>query len=119
MAAAFGWGTLAASSLVIGAVVALVFRISLRVIGLIMAFGAGVLISALSFDLVQEAIDKSSGHGWVVGGFFAGCLVFFGGDLLIDRMGGGKRKDADGGQANGSSLAIVLAVCWTGSRSRW
>ena len=28
MAAAFGWGTLAASSLVIGAVVALLFRIS-------------------------------------------------------------------------------------------
>jgi ZIP family zinc transporter len=108
MAAAFGWGTLAASSLVIGAVVALLFRISLRAIGLIMAFGSGVLISALSFDLVQEAIDKSSGHGWVVGGFFAGCLVFFGGDLLIDRLGGGKRKDADGGQAGGSSLAIVL-----------
>jgi len=108
MAAAFGWGTLAASSLVIGAVFALLFRISLRAIGLIMAFGSGVLISALSFDLVQEAIDKSSGHGWVVGGFFAGCLVFFGGDLLIDRLGGGKRKDADGGQAGGSSLAIVL-----------
>jgi zinc transporter, ZIP family len=108
MAASFGWGTLAASSLVIGAIVALVFRLSLRWIGLIMAFGAGVLISALSFDLVQEAVDKSSGHGWVVGGFFAGCLVFFGGDTLIDRMGGGKRKDADGGQKGGSALAIVL-----------
>ena len=41
MAAAFGWGTLAASWLVIGALVALRFRISLRVIGLIMGFGAG------------------------------------------------------------------------------
>jgi len=39
----------------------------LRTIGLIMAFGSGVLISAISFDLVQEAVDKSSGHGWVVG----------------------------------------------------
>jgi zinc transporter, ZIP family len=70
MAAAFGWGTLAASSLVIGAVVALVFRIGLRAIGLIMAFGAGLLISAVSFDLVEEAVDKSSGHGWVVAGVF-------------------------------------------------
>ena len=60
MAAAFGWGTLAASSLVIGALVALRFRISLRVIGLIMAFGAGVLISAVAFDLVQEAADEST-----------------------------------------------------------
>lgn len=54
MAAAFGWGILAASSLVIGALVALRFRIGLRVIGLILAFGAGVLISAVAFDLVEE-----------------------------------------------------------------
>ena len=66
MAASFGWGTLPASSLVIGALIALRFRISLRVIGLIMAFGAGVLISAVSFDLVEEAVEKSSGNGWVV-----------------------------------------------------
>jgi zinc transporter, ZIP family len=108
MGAAFGWGTLAASSLVIGAVVALVFRISLRVIGLIMGFGAGVLISAVAFDLVQEAFDKSSGHGWVAGGLFAGCLVFFGGDWLIDHLGGSQRKDPDGGQESGSALSIVL-----------
>ena len=60
MAAAFGWGTLAASSLVIGALVALRFRISLRVIGLIMAFGAGVLISAVAFDLVEEAAEQGT-----------------------------------------------------------
>ncbi len=108
MAASFGWGTLAASSLVIGALVALRFQIGLRAIGLIMGFGAGVLISALAFDLVQEAEDKSSGHGWVAAGVFAGCGVFFGGDRLIDRLGGGDRKDADGGQAGGSALALVL-----------
>ena len=108
MPAAFGWGTLAASSLVIGAIVALVFRISLRTIGLIMAFGSGVLISAVAFDLVAEAADQSSGHGAVVGGIFAGCAVFFGGDWLIDHMGGSNRKDADGGQQDGSALAIVL-----------
>ena len=108
MWASFGWGTLAASSLVIGAIIALLFHISLRWIGLIMAFGSGVLISAISFDLVQEAVDKSSGHGWVVGGFFAGCLVFFGGDWLIDRLGGSQRKDPSGDQAGGSALSIVL-----------
>ena len=114
MAAAFGWGTLAASSLVIGALVALWFHISLRVIGLIMAFGAGVLISAVAFDLVQEAAEKSSGHGWAIAGLFAGCLVFFGGDWLIDRLGGGDRKDATGDQQSGSSLAIVLGTVLDG-----
>ena len=46
---AFGWGTLAASSLVIGAIIALLFRIGLRAIGLIMAriavIVAGVIIA--------------------------------------------------------------------------
>ena len=88
MGAAFGWGTLAASSLVIGALVALWFKISLRAIGLIMGFGSGVLISAVAFDLVEEAASKSSGQGAVAAGIFAGCLVFFGGDLLISRFGG-------------------------------
>jgi ZIP family zinc transporter len=108
MGAAFGWGTLAASSLVIGALIAVWFHISLRVIGLIMGFGAGVLISAVSFDLIEEAAADSSGHGWIAAGLFAGCLVFFGGDRLIDKLGGGERKDATGDQEGGSSLAIVL-----------
>ena len=60
---AFGWGLLAGSSLVIGSVVALQFSIPLRVIGLIMGFGAGVLISAVAFDLVDEAVEKSVGTG--------------------------------------------------------
>ena len=114
MAAAFGWGILASSSLVLGAVVALAFRISLRVIGLIMGFGSGVLISAVAFDLVEEAAGKSSGHGWLIAGIFAGCGVFFGGDLLIDRFGGGERKDATGRQESGSALAIVLGTVLDG-----
>ena len=108
MAGAFGWGALAASSLVIGAAIALLVRIPPRVIGLIMAFGAGVLISAVAFDLVDEAFEMSSGSGWIIAGVFAGCAVFFGGDWLIDRAGGGERKDAKGDQQSGSSLGIVL-----------
>ncbi len=114
MSAAFGWGLLAASSLVIGAVVALRFRIGLRAIGLILAFGAGVLISAVAFDLVEEAVNTETGHWAVVTGIFAGCGVFFVGDLLIDRSGGADRKDADGAQESGSALAIVLGTVLDG-----
>lgn len=114
MAGAFGWGTLAASSLVIGALFALRFHISLRAIGLIMAFGSGVLISAVAFDLVEEAAGMSSGSGWVISGIFIGCGVFFGGDWLIDRSGGSKRKAADGGQESGSPLSIVLGTVLDG-----
>jgi ZIP family zinc transporter len=111
---AFAWGLLAASSLVIGGAVAIRFRISLRAIGLIMGFGGGVLISAVAFDLVEEAANTESGHGAVVTGIFAGCGVFFGGDWLIDRFGGAERKDADGAQESGSALAIVLGTVLDG-----
>jgi zinc transporter, ZIP family len=112
--AAFGWGTLAASSLVVGAVVALRFRIGLRAIGLIMAFGAGVLISAIAFDLVEEAADTQVARWPVLVGIFAGCGTFFGGDWIIDRLGGADRKDAGGDQESGSALAIVLGTVLDG-----
>ena len=114
MAGAFGWGTLAASSLLLGAVLALRLRVGPRAIGLIMGFGAGVLISAVSFDLVEEAVDMQPGHWSVVLGMLAGCGVFFGGDLLIDRLGGADRKDSQGAQADGSPLAIVLGTVLDG-----
>jgi ZIP family zinc transporter len=47
-------------------------------------------------------------------GIFAGCGLFFGGDVLIDRMGGGDRKDAQGKQEGGSPLAIVLGTVLDG-----
>jgi ZIP family zinc transporter len=112
--AAFGWGILAASSLVIGAVLALAFRISSRTIGLIMGFGAGVLISAVAFDLVEEAVNTSTDEWAVLVGIFAGCGVFFGGDWLIDHLGGEARKDMGGDQASGSPLAIVLGTVLDG-----
>ncbi len=51
----FLWGAVAASSLLIGALIALELRISVRTIGLIMGFGSGVLISAVAFDLVEDS----------------------------------------------------------------
>ena len=112
---AFAWGLLAGSSLVLGAVIAFLIRIPLRVIGLIMGFGAGVLISAVAFDLLEEAVETSVGHGAVAVGLFAGCLVFFAGDQLIDRLGGGDRKKATGvGADGGSPLSIVLGTILDG-----
>ena len=63
MGEALGWGLISASSLVIGALLAIWLHIGLRAIGLIMGFGAGVLISAVAFDLVEEASTVSSGEG--------------------------------------------------------
>ena len=80
------WGVAAASSLVLGAVVAFVFRIPERVQGLILAFGAGILFGAVAYELVEEAVETSMTGLDVAIGFGAGALIFFTGSLAIDRM---------------------------------
>jgi ZIP family zinc transporter len=114
MAASFGWGFLAASSLIVGGAFALWFGVRDRTLGLVMAFGSGVLISAVAFELVEEAFDKEGGRGSVALGLCAGSLTFYAGDSLIDRMGGAERKDSGGRQAEGSALAIVLGIVLDG-----
>src|SRR3954462_10285567 len=99
MGAAVFWGGFAGAALLIGAVIAIVTDVNRMVLGVVMAFGAGVLISAVAFDLVEEAHDTSAGNGGVAAGLAAGALVFFIGDALIDRMGGDKRKSSTGEQA--------------------
>ena len=112
---AFVWGLVSSSSLVIGAVIAFLLHIPLRVVGLIMGFGAGVLISAVAFDLIEEALAESTGRGFIAFGIFAGCLVFFIGDRLIDGLGGGERKDPEGTEGGGgSNLSIVLGTVLDG-----
>jgi zinc transporter, ZIP family len=108
------WGIVASSSLVIGGIVTLRFTVPSRVLGLIMAFGAGVLISSVSFELVEEAFTTSAGDGGVALGLFAGAGVFFAGDTLLDRFGAGDRKSSAGKQAGGSGLAIVLGIILDG-----
>jgi ZIP family zinc transporter len=84
------------------------------VLGLIMAFGAGVLVSAVAYELVQEAFDRSAGSGGVALGLLTGALTFFGGDHVIDHLGGADRKRSGGNQADGSALAIVLGIVLDG-----
>ena len=108
------WGIFASSSLLLGGVLTLRFSISTRVLGLVMAFGSGVLISSVSFELVEEAFDTSTGAGGVGLGLFAGAVTFYLGDALLDRMGGDGRKSSAGNQAGGSALAIVLGIILDG-----
>jgi len=114
MGEAFFWGIVASSSLILGGVVAHRVQVSRRILGLVMGFGAGVLISAVAYELVQEAVETSAGSGGVALGLLAGCGTFFLGDTLIDRMGGGERKSSGGEQAGGSALAIVLGIVLDG-----
>jgi ZIP family zinc transporter len=114
VAEALFWGALASSSLLVGGLLALRVRIPTGVLGLIMAFGAGVLISAVAYELVQEAFETSAGSGGVALGLALGSLAFFTGDLAINHFGGAGRKRSAGRPAGGTAFAIVLGIVLDG-----
>jgi zinc transporter, ZIP family len=114
MWSALGWGLLAGSSLIVGGLLALAVPIRDRLLGLIMGFGGGVLISAVAYELVAEAFETSAGNGGIALGLAAGALTFFVGDLVVDRMGGADRKQIGGAAGAGTALAIVLGIVLDG-----
>jgi ZIP family zinc transporter len=102
------WGLLGGSTLVVGAVIGLRFTWSSKVIGLVMAFGAGVLISSVAFELVDDAAQVGT-FGATAAGLAAGSVTFFVGDVLIARAGAKNRKrstPANADTASGSALAL-------------
>jgi len=107
------WGFVAGAALLLGAVVGIFLPIPGRIVGLVMAFGSGVLISALAFELTSEAYDKG-GAPAVVLGLLAGSAVFFAGDWFIDRRGGHRRKSPTGHQAGAGGMALVLGALLDG-----
>jgi ZIP family zinc transporter len=122
MGEAFLWGALASSSLLIGGVIALRFSLGKRAVGLIMAFGAGVLISAVAYELVEEAYVTGAGAGGLALGLAAGALTFYAGDSAIERLGarraGGSVETGDAtpstqGETQ-SGLSIVLGIILDG-----
>lgn len=103
------WGLFAASSLLLGAAAGYFLRIPPHLIALIMAFGAGALISAVAFELTEEAYGIGGGDA-VALGLGAGALTFFAGDWWIDRMGGAMRMRPATDRAEGNAKAIAFGA---------
>lgn len=114
MAAAFLWGFVGGVALLIGAVIAYVGELPDRVLGAVMAFGSGVLISAVAFELVDEANRTTDGNWAVAIGLAAGALTFFIGDLMIDRAGGAERKSSAPEAEHSGGAAILLGTVLDG-----
>jgi zinc transporter, ZIP family len=110
---AAGWGAIAASSLVIGAWIALVRHVEKRPLGLVMAFGSGVLLSSVSFELVEEAVNIAGQIPMTIG-LALGAIVFFLGDRAIDQMGAAGMGSVRGPTSPNSGLAIVLGAALDG-----
>lgn len=92
MITALAWGSLAAFSLVLGALLAFAHDWDDRQVGLVLAFGAGALISAVSFELAEEG--TAVGGGAAVGvGLALGAVTYYLLDRALDRAAG----PSDGG----------------------
>ncbi len=116
MLGAAWWGFVGGAALMIGAFLGIYLPVSSRFIGLVMAFGAGVLISAVAFELAEEAYQRSGGTAVVLG--LLGAGTFFVGDWFIDRAGGHRRKSPNGPQSAAGPMALVLGALLDGIRSQ-
>ena len=95
-----GWGALAAASLVLGALLALARRWPDAVVGTVLAFGAGALISSVAFELAQQGLQIGTPTSVAIG-LALGAVTFFVADRAVERLGG-----RNGGGAAGLPLAL-------------
>jgi ZIP family zinc transporter len=111
---AFLWGLLATSSLILGGLIACHLSLSNRTVGIIMAFGAGTLISAVSYELILEAVRIARLTGFPALGLFAGASAFYGSDWLIGRLGAGEPVDLEASPRSRLVVPMVLAIILDG-----
>ena len=103
---AAGSGVIAGSMLLVGAMIAWLVKVPAGVVAGVMAFGAGVLISALAYELVEEA--HSDGGLWpTVLGFALGAVIYVGADWIVDARA---KRSAEGDQPGGTALLIGALV---------
>ena len=112
------WGLLAGGALLLGAWVGFRWRLPTRLVAAVMAFGSGVLISALSFELMDEAF-KSGGMDSTALGFVSGAAVYTGANYVLAHRGARHRKRSGAQQpsekdAAGSGLSIALGALLDG-----
>jgi CRP-like cAMP-binding protein/zinc transporter ZupT len=84
-------GLISAAALPLGALTAFFWRPESRVVAALMAFGGGALLAALSIDLVAPVLHQEH-YGALFAGFIAGGLMFIGLNLLVNDLGGFRRK---------------------------
>jgi len=112
------WGLLGGGALVIGALIAWFARVPDAAVAGVMAFGSGVLISAVAFDLMQEAAD-TGGLGPTAAGFLGGAVVYLAANALLARRGARHRKRSGAQQPSeseqeGSGAAIAIGALLDG-----
>ncbi|MFF0256775.1 ZIP family metal transporter [Micromonospora zamorensis] len=113
-----GWGLLAGSALLVGAAVGWFARVPQRVTASIMAFGAGVLLSAVSFELIAEAHEQGGLLPTALGAA-GGAVIYTVANVALARHGARHRKRSGDQQPSeneqpGSGSAIAVGALLDG-----
>jgi zinc transporter, ZIP family len=106
------WGFVSGSALLVGAALGYWTKVPKRIIAFVMGFGSGVLISALAFDLMDEAYHRGGFDSTAIG-FVSGALVYSLANYALSKKGAKHRKRSGGQQPSedensGSGLAIAV-----------
>ncbi len=113
------WGLLAGSALILGAAIAWFVAVPARLIAGVMAFGAGVLISALAFELMEHAYERGGLDSTGLG-FLGGAAIYTAANWALARHGAKHRKRSGQGhqpseeQQAGSGAAIAIGALLDG-----
>lgn len=112
------WGLVSGSALILGGLLGYFTQVPAKIIAFVMAFGSGVLISALAFDLIDEAYQRG-GLDSTAAGFVGGAVLFSLGNYALSKRGAKHRKRSGEQQPNedeagGSGLAIALGTLMDG-----
>jgi ZIP family zinc transporter len=112
------WGLVAGSALLVGAAAGFYLKVPTRLVAGVTAFGSGVLISALSFELMDEAYRRGGLDATSVG-FLGGAAAFTAANWALARYGAKHRKRSGGqqpceGEQPGSGLAIAVGALLDG-----
>ena len=134
MGTALLYGSLASSSFIVGVTLGLFTSPPRRLVAGVVAFGAGVLVSALTFELMREAFD-TGGASYAITGFLIGAAVYVVADVGLERLAARSPKrtgrdardvvpdaaDKQGGPKTaavaGTALALVEQRCGGGAAS--
>jgi ZIP family zinc transporter len=89
------FAVIASSPLVLGAYLGSRFTFPERLLAAVLAFAAGALITALTFELFEESYEKGGAVRAAVG-LAVGAVVFTGASVLLDRYVAQDDDDGDG-----------------------
>jgi ZIP family zinc transporter len=108
--ASLGWGALAASSLVLGAFLALVRTWSGTLVGLVLGFGAGALIASVSFELAEEGLRVGGAWPVAIGLAVGGATFYLANRWVEAKSSGGGASLALGAFLDGIPEQAVLGI---------